>query len=143
MGIFGKRKPDSVVATPTDRDITRFNPTWFEDQLESARKPVTTHNAAAVAALTSVNLALNAIRWLNVVGTPEVRQRWDNQFGRADEDYAEILARPDKMIDFLWSVSPRLHPGLHQFAETIASTVQSRLRDFDEQLPLDMWTDTR
>ena len=36
----------------------------------TAGKPLTAHNTAAVAGLTSANLALNAERWLHIVGSP-------------------------------------------------------------------------
>jgi hypothetical protein len=117
-----------------------LNPSWFEDQLRDAGKPVTTHNAAAVARLTSANLTLNAHRWLGIVGTHKDRNRWDALFGRPDADLAATLARPDAMIDFLWAVSPRVHPGLRDFMAGMGQTVHGATRKFGDELPADMWS---
>jgi len=137
MGIFSRR---NAAPEETGRDIPLLNPMWFENQLSQAGKPTTSRNKAAIAGLTSANLALNATRWLDVVGTPEIRRRWDAEFGRPDEDLPSMLGRPDRMIDFLWAVSPRLHPGLRDFVGSMAGTFQDTARRFGPELPLDMWS---
>ncbi|GHF37703.1 hypothetical protein FHX82_006354 [Amycolatopsis bartoniae] len=142
MGIFGRSRAEQTIQAPGARDVPKLNPMWFADQLERAGKPLTTANGAAVAGLVGATLALSAQRWLDVVGTPEIRQRWDSLFGAADPDASARLTRPDRMIDFLWAVSPRLHPGLREFPDTMVPTVQARLAEFGPELPEDLGSDT-
>ena len=138
MGIFGRRTAEPPVPASGARDVPKLNPLWLADQLERAGKPLTTANGAALAGLVSAALALDARRWLDAFGTPEVRQRWEDRFGVADQGPGAALTRPDRMIDFLWALSPRLHPGLRAFPDTMAATVQDRLREFGPELPADL-----
>jgi hypothetical protein len=143
MGLFSRRKSGQPSNSTPERDIPVLNPAWFEEQLRNAGKPVTKHNAAAAARLTSANLALNAHRWLGLIGTPLDRRQWDQRFHRPDADIEAALARPDAMIDFLWAVSPRVHPGLRDFVNSMRETFHSAAQKFGDELPADMWSTQR
>ena len=132
---------DATVMPTEPRDIPMLFPTFYEDRLQTAGKPVTETNIAAVAGLTSANIALNAHRWLEIVGTPEVRQQWEREFFSSDGDLTAMARRPDRMIDFLWNVSARLHPGLWDLVEKMKETITSAAERFGPELPIDMWTE--
>jgi hypothetical protein len=134
--------PDATAAPIEPRDIPMLFPSFYEDQLHTAAKPVTENNIAAVAGLTSANIALNAHRWLEIVGTPEEHRQWEQEFFSTDGDLAAMARRPDRMIDFLWNVSPRLHPGLRDLVEQMKDTITSAAGRFGPELPIDMWTES-
>jgi hypothetical protein len=117
-----------------------LHPNYFEEALAAAGKPVDQQNIIAVAGLFSANMALNANRWLEVVGTEETREEWRSRF-QPVEHPTEMVGRPDDMIDFLWAVSPRLHPGIRDLVEQMRSTIVSASQNFGPELPTDMWSD--
>lgn len=145
MGIFSRSKqpPPQPPSAPQPREIPQLNPAFYQAALVSAGKPVTPGNVAAIGGLTATNLALNANRWLDVVGTPAACADWNARFGPTGNDPARIVQRADEMIDFLWDFSPRLHPGLREFVDSMRETAASASQAFGDELPLDMWGATK
>ena len=142
VGVSSRRpQMDGPTGPPPSRtsEVPVLNPNYFEDALRAAGKPVTLGNVVAVAGLFSANLALNANRWLEVVGTPEVKARWSMQF-RPVERPEQMICRPDDMIDFLWGVTPRLHPGIRDVVKQMKKTIIDACQSFGSELPLDMWS---
>jgi hypothetical protein len=131
----GVSEPEAVA----ERTIPALHPDFFTAQLRAASKPLTTDNLAAVARLASANIALNAHRWLEVLGTPESRHDWDRRFYTVDEDAEAACLRPDLMIDFLWARDTRLHSPLDDLVAQLGDTIVSAIRRFGPQLPADLW----
>jgi|ERR1019366_2597118 hypothetical protein len=140
MGLFSRSagtRPDQEIGA-AERTIKPLHPDFYHSALDAAGKPVTDSNVAAVAGLTSANLALNAHRWLDAIGTPSARAEWQSIF-TSDEPDPDIVTRPDRMIDWLWKLSPRLHPGLTEFVASMRETIVRSTQKFGPDLPQNMW----
>ena len=140
MGLFSRSKSAALgqEKRAAERSIAALNPNFYHRALLAAGKPVTTSNVRAVAALTSANLALNAHRWLQAIGTPSDRNDWQSIFS-SDEPDPDIVSRPDRMIDWLWALSDRLHPGLAEFVPSMHKTIVDSAEKFGDGVPQDMW----
>ena len=139
MGLFGRnRNPAPASPATGPREIPPLLPSFYEQALTAAGRPVTSHNVAAVAGLTAANIGLNANIWLERLGAHAELAQWNRLF-QAEADLEAVRSRPDEMIDFLWTVSPRLHPGLCDVVEQMHSTIVDACQKFGPELPLDMW----
>jgi hypothetical protein len=121
------------------RDVAQLYPTFYENILREARKPINRDNIVAIANLTTANLAVNAHRWLELVGTADDIARWEARFQSYETVTDGLLRRPDAMIDHLWAVSPRLHRGLRDFVKKISTTAREAAAPYGDELPFDMW----
>lgn len=141
MSIFGKKASASsrgASIVSETRKISTLYPEFYISGLKAAGKPVTEHNVRAVAQLTSFNLALNAYRWFDALGDVSARRKFDTQFNEGNNQLRNVHV-PDDMIDFLWSWTSRIHPGLHNFVDSMAGTIVSSVAGHGDHLPADLW----
>jgi hypothetical protein len=141
LGLFSRKSAAPPPPPPPNasRDIPPLYPAFYKRVLLEVGKPVTPENLIALANLTTANLALNAHRWMEAIGTPAERARWSQRFHADDPDLERLARRPDAMVDFLWEWNPRVHPGLREFVGNMERTLQDSAIKYGDQLPFDMW----
>ena len=138
MAIF-RREPAAQPTGLTQRSVPTFYPEFYRAALIRAGKPASEMNILALSEFTAANLALNAHLWFQALGDTVSQARFKVRFTAATYPAERLVSMPDDMIDFLWAWSPRVHGGLHQFVGSITDTIARKLKDYGDDLPMNLW----
>lgn len=136
---FFRREAAAPATALAPRSVTTFYPEFYRAALARAGKPASEQNILALSEFTAVNLALNAHIWFQALGDSASQARFTARFTAAIYPVERLAAMPDDMVDFLWAWSPRVHGGLNEFVGSITDTIAGKLKDYGDDLPMNMW----